>query len=437
MRRDIVHRGASQLKYEIREIVDVAHKINAMGQKITWENIGDPVQKGEPLPDWIKQTVQNLAGDDKSYAYNATAGNPDTRIFLANRVNERGGCKITENDIIFFNGLGDAVSTLFSYLKRESRVLGPSPAYSTLSSAEAAHSGYEHTTYKLDPENNWNPDLEDIRLKAKFNDAIAGILLINPDNPTGCVYTKETLLEIVDIARKNDLFVICDETYARIVYNGAKPVYLSDVIEDVPGIALRSISKEYPWPGGRCGWMEVYNQDKDKNFSLYIKSILDAKRLEVCSTSLPQLTIPLIFTDARYDKHLEKRNTIYASRAKEAVQALNIINGVNVIPPQGAFYLTVLIDEQKLSLNQYLKIDNSEIRCFIEDKIEGVSPDKRFVYYLLAAEGICVVPLTGFCSKLTGFRMTLLENNDEKRRETLKKLSSALTAYLSSCQPEY
>ncbi|PWG73939.1 aminotransferase, partial [Enterococcus hirae] len=82
-------------------------------------------------------------------------GNPETRRFLADLVNQRGGCQISEDEISFFNGLGDAVGKIFGYLKREARVIGPSPAYSTHSSAEAAHSGYKHLTYKLDPENNW------------------------------------------------------------------------------------------------------------------------------------------------------------------------------------------------------------------------------------------------------------------------------------------
>ena len=102
------------------------------------------------------------------------------------------------------------------------------------------------------------PDLEDLENKVRFNDSIAGILLINPDNPTGAVYPKEILEKMIDIARRYDLFVICDETYAHIVYNGADSCHLSAVIGEVPGIAMRSISKEYPWPGGRCGWIEVF-----------------------------------------------------------------------------------------------------------------------------------------------------------------------------------
>ena len=107
--------------------------------------------------------------------------------------------EISDDDIVFFNGLGDAVAKIFGFLKREARIIGPSPAYSTHSSAEAAHSGYSHLTYELDPDNGWMPDLEDIENKIKYNDAIAGILIINPDNPTGAVYPRKILEQIVDI----------------------------------------------------------------------------------------------------------------------------------------------------------------------------------------------------------------------------------------------
>ncbi|MFP4562694.1 MAG: pyridoxal phosphate-dependent aminotransferase [Spirochaetia bacterium] len=432
MRRQITHNGSTRLRYMIREIVQAASQIEACGQPISWENIGDPVQKGETVPPWIKEIVIGRSADNGSYRYVATAGHPETRSYLAEEVNRRGGCRITSDDILFFNGLGDAVSTLFAFLKREARVIGPSPAYSTLSSAEAAHSGYQHTTYRLDPENSWMPDLEDIENKVRYNDSIAGILLINPDNPTGAVYPEEYLRKIVDIARRYDLFVLADETYAHIVFNGAKTLHLSEVIGEVPGIALRSISKEFPWPGARCGWMEVFNQDKDENFRLFIKCLLDAKRLEVCSTSLPQIVIPEVFADPRYREHLRSRNLSFELRAREAYEAFKDIDGVTVNLPQGALYFTVLFKEGVLNGRQYMPIPNIKAAEFIRPMIRSVPPDKRFVYSLLASTGICVVPLTGFCSDLQGFRMTLLETDDTKRREILKTLTRAVREYLAS-----
>jgi len=432
MRRNIVHEGSGQLTYEIREIVAVAHKLQELGVEITWENIGDPIQKGERVPQWIKDIMVKLVSEDRTYGYVATQGVPDTRRFLAEEVNKRGGCRVTMDDIVFFNGLGDAVAKIFGFLRREARVIGPSPAYSTHSSAEAAHSGYEHLTYELDPAKNWMPDLDDLENKIKYNDSIAGILLINPDNPTGAVYPRRLLEQIVDIARRHKVFVLCDEIYTHIVYNGAETVHLSEVIGDVAGMALRGISKELPWPGARCGWIEVFNQDKYPSFKQYIQSLINAKMLEVCSTSLPQYAIPLIIGDSRYIEHLARRKKMFEDRAKEAFEILSKVDGTIVVKPQGAFYMTILFAEGVLNNSQTLPIENAQVQDFVESNLSGLPADKRFVYYLLASTGICVVPLTGFCCDKQGFRVTLLETDDEKRRWTWHTIAENIRKYLAS-----
>ncbi len=432
MRRSIVHEGAEQLTYEIREIVAVAQKLEKLGIEITWENIGDPIHKGEKLTPWIKDIICKLASEDKTYAYVSTQGIYESRAFLANEVNKHGGCQITEDDIVFFNGLGDAVAKIFGFLKREARIIGPSPAYSTHSSAEAAHSGYEHLTYTLDPENNWMPDLVDLENKIKYNDSIAGILLINPDNPTGAVYPKEFLEKMVAIAKRHRVFIICDEIYSEIVYNGAQTCHLSEVIGDRPGIALRGISKEYPWPGGRCGWIEVFNQDKYPDFKRYIKTIINSKMLEVCSTSLPQYSIPEVMGDPRYPEHLEKRRKMFEDRANEAYEIFAKVDGITVTRPQGAFYMPILFDDDILNSTQQLSIENPEAASYLQEIVQDVQVDKRFVYYLLASTGICVVPLTGFCCNRKGFRITLLECDDQKRKWTWETIATSIKQYIDS-----
>jgi len=432
MRRNIEHVGSGQLTYEIREIVAVANELNKLGVEITWENIGDPIQKGEKVPQWMKDIVKKLVSEDKTYGYVATQGIPETRQFLAEHINMRGGYQVTQDDIIFFNGLGDAVTKIFGFLRREARVIGSSPAYSTHSSAEAAHSGYNHLTYDLIPENNWMPDLEDLENKVKYNDSIAGILLINPDNPTGAVYPRSILEKIVDIARRYDVFLICDEIYAHIVFNNEEKVHLSEVIGEVPGMALRGISKEYPWPGSRCGWIEVFNQDKCPEFKKYINNLISAKMLEVCSTSLPQYSIPLIVGDPRYPEHLENRKKMFAQRVDEAWDIFAQVEGIHAVKPRGAFYMSIVFKDDVLNDKQTLSIADPDVKKFIEEKVHDVEADKRFVYYLLGAKGICVVPLTGFCCKRKGFRITMLETDDAKRKWTWETISESIRTYLKS-----
>ncbi len=433
MRRTILHPSADKLIYAIREIVEHATRLQSLGVSMTWENIGDPVQKGEPVPDWIKEAIAALAHQDASYGYSPTRGLNETRAFLAERVNARGGARLGVNDILFFNGLGDAVSRLFAYLHREARVLLPSPSYTSHSTSETVHAGAPALCYELDPRRGWQPDLEAIARQVRDTPEIAGILVINPDNPTGVVHTRENLAGIVRIARENDLFVVFDEIYINLTYGDAPPVHLGDLLGDVPGISLKGISKEFPWPGSRCGWMEFYNQDKDPAFARFARSLFDAKMVEVCSTTLPQRAIPLVMGDPRYAAHLRQRSERYRQRAEQARAALADVPGITVNLPRGAFYFTVVFDEGALDREMTLPIADPRVRSAVDALAANApQPDYRFVYYLMGATGIVAVPLTSFYCRHQGFRITLLESDDRQRAFTLATLARAIRDYLGS-----
>jgi len=434
MRNNIVHIGAGELTYEIRAIVEIAEKLNKLGIKTNMENIGDPVAKGEKIPVWMKKIVADLAMKDCSYGYCATKGVLETREFLADLTNKRRKTQITPEDIIFFNGLGDAIQKVYGFLRREARVIGPSPTYSTHSSGEAAHAGQKPVSYRLDPFNNWYPDLDDLRLSVKYNPAISGILIINPDNPTGAVYPERILTEMVALAKEYNLFIICDEIYHNLVYNGQSTKPISDLIGDVPAIAMKGISKEVPWPGSRCGWIEVYNADKNPMFKRYIQSILDAKMVEVCSTTLPQKAIPQIMSHPEYPKYLAERIARYEKFSNIAYDILKNVPGIIVNRTNGAFYMSVIFERGRVNYKQTLPIKNKEVRELVEDLVnkEGVSRDKRFVYYLLASTGICVVPISSFCTPELGFRVTLLERDEQEFTRIFETLASSITQYLES-----
>lgn len=401
MRTQIVHPGAGELKYEIRGIVAKAKEVEARGVPITWENIGDPVAKGEHPPEWLRDIVASSARDGKNFAYSPTQGLERTRAYIANERNLEGGIRITPNDILFYNGLGDAIAHLYGNLHPAARVIGPDPSYPTHSSHEAAHANAPHITYALDPARGWEPDLQDLEAKVVAHPDIAGIVIINPDNPTGFVYPPETLAAIVDIARRYKLFVISDEIYSNLAFPGSRMQKLASVIGDVPGIALRGISKEFPWPGARSGWIEFYNRDKDADFNRYAQSLLEAKMLEVCSTTLPQAVIPDVMSDPRYYPYLAERITRYDERSRFAHTELSSVPGVTIHPARGAFYMTLVFTPAR--------------------------DDKKFVYDLLEKTGVCVVPLSsGFNSRLTGFRFTLLEPDFEVFKKTVATLKAAL-----------
>lgn len=434
MRQLLLRPGAEELNYEIRGIVKKARQIEALGYPMIWENIGDPIQKNNHVPDWMKEIIADLLKEDKTYGYADSKGVPETRQYLADLNNSLGGAQITAEDVLFFNGLGDAIAKLYQFLIPTARIIGPSPAYSTHSSAEAAHANTAPITYKLDPDNQWLPDMDDLYLKVKYNPSIVGILIINPDNPTGMVYPKEVLEGFVKIAEEFSLLLIADEIYQNITYNGIKAVALAEVIGDRPAISLKGISKEFPWPGARCGWMEFYNRESSKEFSKLCQTLENAKMIEVCSTILPQLAIPLIMNHPQYHAYREHANAQIGQRSDWMREILGDIPGIKFNPTQGAFYNTIVFDEGVLNSNQRLPIEDARLQTLLDGWLTDSSMplDKRFVYCLLVAERICVVPISSFCSDLRGFRVTLLEEKEEVFKDTFRRLGKAIVAYLES-----
>lgn len=432
MRKRLLKEGAKELSYEIREIVKKANHLKTFGLDVYWENIGDPIQKNFIVPDWIKEIINSLSQNNLSWGYCPSKGVLATREFLATRTNKLGGAQINAEDILFFNGLGDAIATIYNLLDDSTRIIGPSPAYSTHSSAEAAHAHTAPLTYKLDPENKWYPDLEDLYNKVRYNPTVAGILIINPDNPTGMVYPREYLDAIVKIAKEFNLFIIADEIYNQITYNGARAWALAEYCDDVQAIAMKGISKEFPWPGSRCGWTEYYNRGKDAEFDALCRALDNAKMIEVCSTTLPQLAIPAVMGDPRYPIHRAELNERIGRRSRIIADILGEVPELTFNETFGAFYNTIIFKQGTLNDKQSLPIANEQIRQAVEGWVKGVNPDYRFVYYLLGSVGMCVVPISSFCSELQGFRVTLLEEQEDVLRAKFTALRDAIRTYLSS-----
>ncbi len=434
MRNIIVHPGSENFVYEIREIVAVAQKVQQMGVPVVWENIGDPVAKGDQVPDWIRQYVIDAVSASNTYAYSPSKGLLTAREYIAYERNIEGGIQITPDDILFFNGLGDAISMIYRNLHRDTRIIGPNPAYPTHSSAEAAHANAPYLSYTLNPHNGWQPDLEQMEQTIRANPGISGILMINPDNPTGFVYDVDVMKKIVGLARRYKLFIVSDEIYSNLTYGDVEYKKLAAVVEDVPAIGMRGISKEFPWPGARCGWIEFYNRDRDKDFKDYTQALINSKMLEVCSTTLPQSVIPSVMGDPRYYPYVEARCREYKKRAKIAYDHFSKIPELIVNMPHGAFYMAIIFREGALKNNASLSFANEAVKNYFAGIIEREKvPDRRFAYSLLASTGICVVPLmSGFNSTYHGFRITLLESDEVKFEETIKRICDSIREYVSS-----
>ena len=422
MRKTLIKTGDEHLRYEIREIVEIANEVVAMGVPMIWENIGDPVAKGERIPDWMKDVVGEAVRDDRVYAYSPTKGELSARQFVIDHFSDPKLCSV--EDVIFFNGLGDAINKLFSTLPSDARVIGPNPTYPSHATAEAIHHGGNHLTYPLQLDNGGRIDLVDLERQVIQNPDIIGILVINPNNPLGVVHPREDLEQVVRIARENDCFLLFDEIYQHLVFDPSKIVRLSEIVGDVPAISMKGVSKEIPWPGSRCGWIEVYNADKDENFLGYIHTIVVSKMLEVCSTTLPQVVFPRLVTHPEFPAFLQSRLDKYRARLDTALEIFAGCDVLVPVVPDGVFYLTVTVDTAAFPGTAKLPARNDDVRTYL-DMLEGKSvlrTDKVFAYELIGSEGVCVVPLSGFSSPVDGFRMTLLEEDAELFAETCRRI---------------
>lgn len=431
---------ASLLAYGIREIVDVANKLKALDPKLdlVWENIGDPVNKGWPVPPFLKEILKQEIDrpDNRALAYTHSRGNVETRKWAAEYCRQFfPASTLTYEDIVFTNGLGSAIANIYQMIAPGKRILQPSPAYPTHASFEAFCSGKPPIFYKLNPEQNWEPDLADIEANLKKQKNISGITIINPNNPTGAVYSKQVLEKIVALAEKYKIMIIADEIYFRMIYPNETHYSFAELAHNrVPLIVMRGLSKDLPWPGARCGWLEFHNTELDQNFSAYCESVKKRILLEVCATTLPQTVAPAIYNHPDFVAWNKKYNQELSEVAYDIANYLKQIPELDANETHGAFYMLPRFKDHVLNNKQTLEINNPEIKKYIE-KLTSVSKfplDKRFAYYLLASTGIVVVPATDFFSNTPGFRITTLERDPAKRKQTYTTLVAAIKTYLKS-----
>lgn len=427
MRHSLLPEGLPEISYGIRQIVSKGFEREKLGYPVIWENIGDPVQKGMHLPDWMRGLVAKQIHDNSTYGYCDSKGLPETREFLANRTNQLKGQQITPEDITFFNGLGDAIARFYGLLSGNTRVLMPSPTYPAHTGAEKLRIGEDPLTYELDPENDWLPNVQKIRETVEHHKEISCLLIINPDNPTGMVYPEKVLREMVQIARDYDLFIVADEIYESLVHTG-KMVRLAEVIDDVPALVMKGISKEIPWPGSRCGWIESYNRSSDDEFNKLCARIDQCKMTEVCSTTLPQKVLPEILSHPRYSTFLSERKRMLAKKVKLLKDRLEKLEGVNCAGADGAFYATLHVGQSFSSSDINPDLLPDEQKNLFNSWTSGADemPDMTLVFYLLAGAGVCTVPLSGFNSTVPGIRITLLEQNLDHFEHMLDQLMLGL-----------
>ncbi len=440
MRNPLLHPRAGRLTYGIREIVELAGRLRALDKSLDFvgENIGDPVAKGWEVPAFVRRIVRDLAGDRRSsvFGYTHSRGRLEARKWVAAYSRRHApGSRLDGEHVLFCNGLGGGISIFYRMLRPGVRILQPQPGYPAHSSTESFAAGAPSIGYRLDPARGWAPDLDHLESQIRRHPKVAGILLINPNNPTGTVYGRETLEAVVRLAERYQLMLISDEVYFRLVHPGHRFVHLTALARGrAPLVVLRGLSKDVPWPGARCGWMEFHNTDLDGDFAAFFESLKRPLMLEVCSTTLPQAALPMIYDHPQYDPWLARYTAKLAGNAKAIRTILGTVPGLRVPPIQGAFYIMATLPAACFNARQTLPIAHPRARALIRKAVAapGIAPDKRLAYYLLASTGLCVVPASDFHSPYPGFRVTTLERDPDRRDRSFRMLAAAVQRYLAS-----
>ncbi len=326
--------------YDIRgPVLDAANALEAAGNEILKLNIGNPAPFGMYAEPHVKQAlIDNL---DLAQGYCESKG-----ILLAREAifaeNQRNGLQnICVDDIILGNGVSELiVMAMQALLNDGDEMLVPMPDY-PLWTAATHLAGGTAVHYLCDEDNDWNPSIDDIR--AKINPHTKGIVLINPNNPTGSVYSRETLLAIAEIARQHNLVVFADEIYDKILYDDAQHIPFASLQDDLLVITFNGLSKSYRLAGFRAGWMTISgNKSHAKG---YLEGLNMLASMRLCANVQAQYVIP---------EALNHDNTIYdltlpTGRLGEqrdiAYTMLNDIEGVSCTKPRGAIYCFAKLDQ--------------------------------------------------------------------------------------------
>ena len=363
------------VEYAIRDIALSAKKLEKDGRKITYLNIGDPVQYGFQPPDNVKNAFVKAIKKGENY-YAPSEGLPDLRKAIAGKEKAK-GLSVSEDDIIITNGVSEGLEMLMaSLVEPGDEVLIPGPYYPPYASYVRLFGGIP-VEFAVDL-NNSMPDLDDI--KSKITSKTIAICLISPNNPTGAVFNEGSLRNLVDIAVENNLYVICDEIYDQIVFD-EKFVGIGKVSRDAPVILVNGFSKVHLMSGWRIGYLAFNNSTK---LDLLRENIPKLARVRIAS-NLPVQHAALESLLGSQD-YIAKFVSELKKRRDYMIKRLNGMHGLSCSVPKGAFYA-------------FPKIVNNRYQS-----------DKEFVMELLKTKGVLAVHGSGFGTKYgTGhFRLVFL-----------------------------
>ncbi len=345
--------------YDIRgPVMDEANRMIAAGEKIVKLNIGNPAPFGFRAPDAvIKSMSENLTNTE---GYSDSKGLISARKAIAAYCESKNMPDVSVDDIYTGNGVSELITLCMQgLLNSGDEVLVPSPDY-PLWTASITLSGGVAVHYICDEQNEWYPDIEDMR--SKITDKTKAIVVINPNNPTGALYPKEILLQIVELARQHGLILFADEIYDRLVMDGFEHIALASLAPDLLTVSFNGLSKSHLLAGYRCGWMCLCG-DKSRAKG-YIEGINLLSSMRLCSNVPAQSLIPTALEnleDAK--KMLLPGGRIYEQR-EYIYNAITDIPGLSVVKPKAAFYMFPYMDIEKF----HIVDDEKFVLDFLKEK---------------------------------------------------------------------
>lgn len=336
----------NKVLYDIRgPILEEAQRMEARGQRILKLNIGNPAPFGFEAPDTIMMDI--IEHLPYTQGYSDSKGLFSARTAIVQYYQNEGIMGITTDDIYLGNGVSELIPmALQALLDAGEEILVPSPDY-PLWTASTQLAGGKAVHYLCDEENNWFPDIEDI--KSKITDKTRGIVVINPNNPTGAVYSKEILQQIVDLAREHQLIIFADEIYEKITYEGAVMHHMASIAgDDILTLTFSGLSKAYRVCGYRAGWLAISGPKQEA--APYIEGINLLANMRLCSNVPAQHAIQTALGGYQSINDL----ILPGGRLKEqrdlAYRMLSQMEGVSVQQAQGALYLFPKLDVDRFNI---------------------------------------------------------------------------------------
>jgi alanine-synthesizing transaminase len=392
----------ANVAYDIRgHVLDKARQMQEEGHKIIQLNIGNVAAFGLMPPDEIVQDmIRNLPD---AAGYTDSKGLFAPRKAVVHYTQEKGIQGVTVDDVYLGNGASELIQMAISALVNDGdEILIPAPDF-PLYTAVVGLSGGKPVHYVCDEQAGWLPDLDDIR--SKITPRTRGIMVCNPNNPTGALYPDSVLLGIIELARQHQLVVFADEIYDKTVYDGNTHTAMASLADDILFVSFNGLSKNYRSCGYRAGWMVVSGEKRHARD--YVEGLNMLASLRLCSNTPGQLAIQTALGGYQSIKDLVAPGGRLCKQRDLAHDLLTQIPGVSVVKPKAALYMFPRLDP----------------------KVYPIEDDQQFAYELLAEQKVLIVQGTGFnWINNDHFRLVFLPNVDDLT-EAIGRIEKFLHGY--------